>query len=308
MQIPVADAHCDFLFNMWNSRHDIKTLSDNQVTYLPYLRQGGVALQFFAVWIDRTLRIPYLQQCLAMIDAYSRMLEENEAFTPLTNEFTPESGKIATVLTVEGGEAIEGSLAVLRVLKRLGVSAMTLTWNHNNELAGAAIKKNGKGLSTLGREVLKEMERIGIALDLSHLNDASIDDVLSNASRPVFASHSNARSVFFSDRALSDTHIRAVSEMSGVVGVNFFYKQLSSKDTAQISDIVKHIVHIAEIGGVDCCAIGSDFDGMTKYPYDIPNSSYFPALLQALLHEGFSEQDIRKIAYQNLYNYIIQFV
>ncbi len=308
MQIPIADAHCDFLFSMWNSSHDIRTLSDEQTIHLPYLRQGGVALQFFAAWIDRTIKIPFLQQCLGMIDAYFRMLEQNEVFTPLTKCFDPQSGKIATVLTIEGGEAIEGSLAVLRLLKRLGVAAMTLTWNHNNELAGAAIKRNGKGLSALGREVLQEMEHIGIALDLSHLNDDSIDDVLSLAKRPVFASHSNARSVFYSNRSLADAHIRAISKMGGVIGVNFFFKQLCCRDSADISDIVKHIIHIANIGGVDCCAIGSDFDGMTKYPTDIPNSSFFPALLKALSHAGFSEHEVRKIAYQNLHDYIIQFV
>lgn len=309
MQIPVADAHCDFLYGMWQSGYDIRTLSKNQTIHTPYLLQGGIALQFFAAWIDRTLKTPYLQQCLGMIDAYCRMLEQyGDIFMPLTPAFRPDGGKIATVLTVEGGEAAEGSLAVLRTLKRLGVAAMTLTWNHNNELAGAAMRRGGKGLTPLGRDIVREMERIGIAIDVSHLSDAGIDDMLACTSTPVFASHSNARAVFDSPRSLTDTHIRAIAQQGGVIGVNFYYKQLCAGDNARIDDIVRHILHIVEVGGVNCCAIGSDFDGMTQYPEDLQNSSHLPRLLNKLVSAGLSEQDVRKIAYDNLHDYIIRFV
>ncbi|HWR24462.1 MAG TPA: dipeptidase [Feifaniaceae bacterium] len=309
MNIPVADAHCDFLYNMWQSGHSIDRLQDNQAIYLPHMREGGVALQFFAAWVDRSLHTPYLQQCMGMIDAYHRMLNDHaEDFTPLTPAFEPGNGKIATVLTIEGGEAIEGSLAVLRMLKKLGVCAMTLTWNFNNELSGAATARGNKGLTDLGREVVEEMGRIHMAVDVSHLSDAGIDDVLSLSKEPVFASHSNARSAYYSPRSLQDAHIRAIARQGGVIGVNFFHKQLSGRNSANIEDIVRQIMHIVKIGGVNCCAIGSDFDGMPFYPQDLKTSRDLPKLLAALGRAGFTGAEIAQIAYYNLHDYILRFV
>lgn len=306
--VPVADAHCDFLYNAVQYAHDIGSGTTGQAIALPYMQKGNVALQFFAAWMDTGLRMPCLQQCVMMIDAYKRMLERYaDVLTPLTKTFVPGQGKIATVLTVEGGEAIEGSLSVLRILYELGVRAMTLTWNENNELAGAAVKKR-KGLTELGREVIEEMCRIGMAIDVSHLSDASLDDVLQIATRPIFASHSNARALCNSPRALQDAHITAIAQQHGVIGVNFYYRQLTKENTASIADIVRHIDHIVTVGGIDCCAIGSDFDGMVQYPEDLKNSADFPALFEALSRMGYTEAEIRKIAYENLRNYIIQFI
>lgn len=305
---PIADAHCDFLFGMYQKGYDIKSLKDGQAIYLPYMREGGVKLQFFAAWIDRQLKTPYLQQCISMIDAYKRMLKDNsEHMTHMTKDYTPGSDKIACVLSVEGGEAIEGSLAVLRILKSLGVSSMTLTWNFSNELSGSAIKGSHKGLTQLGREVLREMADIGVAVDVSHLSDSGIDDVLSYSDIAPFASHSNAREVFYSPRSLKDEHIKEIGRRKGVVGVNFYYEQLTSRQEASISDIVKHIVHIAKVGSINCCAIGSDFDGMIRYPKDIANCSHFPKLLKALQAEGFSDSELERVAFYNLYEYIRQY-
>ncbi len=307
--IPVADAHCDFLYCMYRLGYDIQTLTNAQTIHLPYLQEGGVKLQFFAAWVDHALKTPFLQQCVGMIDAYSRMLQANqEAFVPLTRAYDPAADqRIATVLTVEGGEAIEGSLAALRTLKRLGVSAMTLTWNFNNELAGAAVRRGGKGLTQLGREVVAEMERVGIALDVSHLSDQGIDDALSITTRPIFASHSNARQIYGSPRSLQDEHIREIARRGGVIGVNFYNKQLCAREDAAISDIICHILHILNVGGLKSCAIGSDFDGMTHYPLDLKNSSHMQRLAGALLNEGLSEASVRNIAYTNLRDYIQPF-
>ena len=127
MRFHVADGHCDFLYGMVERGYDLRKPKADQAIRLRDMQEGGVALQLFAAWTDMALRVPPLHQCLAMIDAYERMLDSNEELTPLTKDFDPTCGKIATVLTVEGGEAIEGSHAMLRTLYRLGVRAMTLT-------------------------------------------------------------------------------------------------------------------------------------------------------------------------------------
>jgi len=152
------------------------------------------------------------------------------------------------------------------------------------------------------------MCRLGIAIDVSHLSDRGVEQILSRATRPIFASHSNARSVLDHPRALSDELIRAISAQGGTVGVNFYYQQLSKNPDACIDDIVRHIDRIVEVGGIQCCAIGSDFDGMQQYPRDLRSSRDFPALMDALKKRGYSDADVYRIAYQNLRDYIVQFV
>lgn len=305
---PVADGHCDYLYGAVQSGYRLRQPKPSQSIRMDGLLEGGVALQFFACWIDTALQTPPLHQCIAMIDAYQRMLAQNPELTPFTRAYTPESGKIATLLTMEGGEALDGSLAVLRVLHSLGIRATTLTWNENNELAGAAMGRGNKGLTTIGREIVDEMCALGVAIDVSHLSDRGIEQVLARATRPVFASHSNARAVLDHPRSLSDELIREIAAQGGTIGVNFYYQQLTKNKIACIDDIVRHIVHVVEVGGIGCCAIGSDFDGMQEYPSGMRCSRDFPALFEALQKRGFTQEDIYRIAYQNLRDYIVQFV
>jgi len=305
---PVADGHCDFLYGAVQSGYQLRLPKRDQTIHLDGLLSGGVALQFFACWIDTTLQTPPLHQCIAMIDAFNRMLDTNPELVLLTKGFTPESGKIATLLSLEGGEAVDGSMAVLRVLYRLGVRAMTLTWNENNELAGAAMGRGNKGLTAIGRDIIDEMCALGVAIDVSHLSDRGIEQVLARATRPVFASHSNARAVHDHPRSLPDELIREIAAQGGTVGVNFYYQQLTKRSEACMEDIADHVCHIVGIGGSECCAIGSDFDGMQQYPRDLRTSRDFPALLELLAKRGLTKEQIYRIAYQNLRDYIVQFV
>lgn len=305
---PVADGHCDFLYGAVNGGYDLDAPAARQSISAAGLREGGVALQFFAAWTDTSLRIPPLQQCLAMIDAYHTMLERHPWLRPLRRGEEAGEGCVQAVLAIEGGEAIEGSLAVLRMLYRLGVRAMALTWNANNELSGAALGRGNRGLTPLGCEVVAEMGRIGMAVDVSHLSDAGIDDVLRLSSRPPFASHSNARAVFDSPRSLRDEHIRAIAAAGGTIGVNFYNKQLTRRPVACVDDVVRQIEHICAVGGAACCAVGSDFDGMPVYPQGLSDSRGFPLLVDALLRAGFAEADVHAVLYENLRRYILQFV
>jgi membrane dipeptidase len=152
------------------------------------------------------------------------------------------------------------------------------------------------------------MCRIGVAIDVSHLSDHGIEQVLARATRPVFASHSNAKSICDNQRTLSDEFIREIAKQGGTIGVNFYYQQLCKNSDASIDDVVRHIARIAEVGGVGCCAIGSDFDGMQHYPKDLRTSRDFPALFYALSKAGFRDDEIYSISYQNLHDYIVQFV
>ena len=303
----VGDAHCDFLYGMVHYGYDIGKPGKRQSIRLDRMREGGVRMQFFAAWIDMLLDQNPLSQCTGMIDAYYRMLGSNHDLVPLDKDFDPAGDKIAAVLTVEGGEAIEANIPNLRILHRLGVRAMTLTWNDANRLAYPSGKHVRKGLTKLGKEAVQEMCRLGIAVDLSHLGDPGIDDVLAVATRPVFASHTNARALCSAPRCMKDEHIRAVAKQGGVIGVNFYHKQLTDAKNASIDDVIRHIMHIVEIGGVRCAALGSDFDGMNRYIDGLETSAGYPLIAKRLLRLGLSEEEVRAVMFDNLYNYIIKF-
>lgn len=294
-----ADGHCDFLYGMVNDGYDIAEPSGRQAVSLPKLRAGGVKLQLFAAWIDVKHRRPYLDQFLSMADAFRTMIESHPELVELTPDFDENGEKIAAMLTIEGGECVNGSRDILRCAHRLGARAMTLTWNTANELAFPAVKKSKKGLTYLGKQIVGEMAKLNMAVDVSHLNDAGIDDVLGENVK-VFASHSNARAVFDSPRSLTDEHIKEIARRGGTVGVNFYHKQLTKADSASVFDIARHAAHILEVGGENCLAIGSDFDGMGKYPEGLSDPSGLPLLASAMESAGIEGETLEKACYKNL--------
>jgi len=308
--IPVADAHCDFLYYMSRRGHSFTEPKHDQAVSLASMRSGNAALQLFAAWIDPNDRESPLQQCLSLIDAYKRLLASCEALTPFTKDFDPVSGKIAALLTIEGGEAVMGKTENLRLFRELGARAMTLTWNAQNDLASPAMARRDRGLTAMGRKIVREMGHLGMALDVAHLSDRGIDDALDMADGPIFSSHTNARAVFPHRRSISDRHIREIAARGGVVGVNYFSPQLVSLGKASISDVVAHISHIANVGGPGCAVLGSDFDGMgaQSYPVGLSNWADMPKLLDALTGAGFSREEVYQIAYGNLARFLKQFV
>lgn len=310
MDYSVADAHCDFLYYMLHRGYDISAPRHGQAVDIQGMLAGGAAMQLFAAWIDPDEDTTFLQQCMSLIDAYKRMLAGCDKLVELTKDFVPGQGKIAAVLTIEGGEAIEERLENLRLFHELGVRAMTLTWNDQNELASPAMARRDKGISRLGRSVVREMERLNMAVDVAHLSDISIDGVFEEISGPVFSSHTNARSVLAHRRSLCDRHIKEISRRDGVVGVNYYSPQLVHRGRAGIDDIVRHIEHIAAVGGINCVALGSDFDGMglDAYPVGLTSWNDVPKLMHALERAGFKQDDIRKIACDNLMGFMKKLV
>ena len=304
---PVADAHCDFLYYAVNKGWNINSKTGQQCIYLPSMREGGVGLQFFAAWMDADLETPFDEQCAQMLDQYDLMLASNtDALTPFSKDFSPENGKIGCVLTIEGGEAMEGDIEALEALYARGVRAITLTWNYKNELAYPATGLRRRGLTRLGKRAVDKMCELGIAVDTAHLNEAGIDDILERATRPIFASHSNAREIFDSKRSLTDRQIKDIVATGGIVCVNFYPRQLCKGD-ASSDDVVAHIDHIAGLVGADHVGIGSDFDGMNCFPSDLHSSRDLPILWEKLLRLNYAESDVARIAYDNLRDYIALF-
>src|SRR5690606_993010 len=196
----------------------------------------------------------------------------------------------------EGGESLQGSLGRVEIFHRLGVRALGLTWNHRNELAdGCLDPEAGGGLTRFGREVVRACEARGWVLDVSHLSERGFWDLMETAQGPVIASHSNAHAVHPHPRNLRDEQLVALAQKGGVVGLNFYPGFLTHEARGTLQDLVRHAVHIAQVIGPEHLGLGSDFDGISQTPEDLPDVTALPRLTAALLEAGFSEEETRGI-------------
>jgi len=205
------------------------------------------------------------------------------------------------ILSIEGGEALEGDLGVLRVLHRLGVRLLTLTWNQRNQIAdGVGESRTGSGLTEFGLKVIDEMNDLRMLIDVSHLSETGFWDVIKRSKAPIVASHSNCYALCPHLRNLKDEQIKALADKGGVIGITFvpnFLTQEKRKTT--VKDVVKHIDYLVEKVGVDCVGLGSDFDGTGALPLGLEGVDKIPNITEELLNRGHKEKDIKKILGEN---------
>jgi len=194
----------------------------------------------------------------------------------------------------------------LRTYYDLGVRYMTLAHQNTNNWAGSSGDERGKttGLNALGREIVAEMNRVGMMVDISHVSDKTFFDALEVSKAPLIASHSACRALTPHARNMTDEMIAALAKKGGVIQINFYcpFVQLQTRTPARttLAEVVAHIDHAVKIGGINAVGIGSDFDGIDCAPDGLEDVSKFPNLTRALLEHGYSEQDIRKIYGENL--------
>lgn len=274
---------------------------------LPRLLESGVDLQIFAVYIQPEYKIERaLHRALQVIDRFYKELHDHEdkmmLFTKVSDVREAEKhGKIAAMLSIEGGEAVEADLGILRMLHRLGLRAMTLTWNERNQIAdGAGEGRTKGGLTNFGVELVKEMNNIGMVVDVSHLSDPGFFDAIETTTKPVIASHSNCRAICNHRRNLTDDMIKILADNGGVMGMNFSAAFVDeNKEKATLERVLDHVGHIVKVASVDHVGIGSDFDGIENTPKGLEDVTRMPYLTEGLLKRGYKEDDIRKILGEN---------
>lgn len=300
----VVDAHCDTALRLAQGV-SLTPEADGEAgghVDLPRLRKGGVDLQVFALWVDHdrhTLNAP--ERALTLLDAVWREIDNHpDELRPILTaadlDAAHAEGKIGVMLSIEDGAALGGSTAALRMFYRLGVRALGLTWNGRNELAeGVGSQQSGGGLTQFGRDVIGEMDRLGMVVDVSHLTERGFWDVTETTTRPFIASHSNARALCDHPRNLTDKQIMALAERGGVMGMNFFSVFVQEDGDASIADVVRHIDHIAALVGPEHIGIGSDYDGISRTPVGLEDVATLPRITEALLAEGYDEDAIRGI-------------
>jgi len=326
---------------------DISKVQKSLQTDIPRLREGGVGAQFWSVWVPGetskrgaalSTTIEQIELVKAMIARYPEAFEL--ALTADDIERIAKTGKIASLIGVEGGYSIEGSIPVLRQLCEMGARYMTLTHSDSLDWAdsGTDVPRSG-GLSPFGEEVVREMNRLGMMVDISHVSPDAMKDALRVTKAPVIFSHSSARGVADHPRNVPDDVLQLTAVNGGVVMVNFFsafivpesaerdvkrmaYRREIDKTMADegeieqamkrwdaengrgergtIHTLVDHIDHIVKVAGVDHVGIGSDYDGVSMLPEQLEDVSTYPYITQALLDRGYSHDDIKKINGGNL--------
>jgi membrane dipeptidase len=319
---------------------DLTVSQPNLHTDFPKLRGGRLSLQFWSVFVPCRLEgHNAVTATLEQVEVVHQLIERYPGKLALATtadeaEAAFRSGRIASLLGAEGGHSIAESLGVLRILRRLGVRYMTLTHNYNTSWADSATDEPAHGgLTGFGREVVREMNSIGMLVDLSHVAPSTMRDALSVSTSPVIFSHSSCLAVNNHPRNIPDDVLALLPANGGVAMVTFVpafvspavaawdlelkaametagedYWQLDLrskfaegwngpvKPKATVEDVVAHIEHAREVAGVDHIGLGGDYDGVGELPEGLEDVSGYPVLFAALLERGWSEADCAKLA------------
>jgi membrane dipeptidase len=344
-QSPLIDGHNDYPWALReNASRDLDKLDITKpqpsiMTDIPRLRAGGVGGQFWSVYVPADIASP-VTATLEQIDIVHRMMRKYPdtfelALTADDVERVFKKGKIASLIGMEGGHSIDNSLGALRMFYRLGARYMTLTHSKNTPWADSATDTPAlSGLSAFGEEVVGEMNRLGMLVDLSHVSPDTMADAISVSQAPVIFSHSSARAINDVPRNVPDNILQMLPKNGGVIMVTFVPGFLSPKVTAwnrlqteeenrlkqtlandpaalktaldawtkshpapkaTVADAADHIDHIKKIAGIDHIGLGGDFDGITSVPEGLEDVSTYPALTAELLRRGYKDDEIKKI-------------
>lgn len=297
----VVDTHVDTLLAAAYGRRSLAERSDEGHVDFPRLKEGGVNVQFFAHYIEPAFKPDRgLLRFMQLADVFYREVEASQgaaevAFSVQDIRRITDEGRVACILAIEGGEAIQGDMGVLRMLYRLGVRSIGLTWNQRNALAdGVGEARTGGGLTNVGVKAVKEMNRLGVLVDVSHLTEPGFWDVVEVSDKAFIASHSNAKAVCDHPRNLTDEQITAMAKKGGVMGMNFA-PAFVHPETATLKGVLDHIDHIVDLVGIEHVGIGSDFDGIGSTPAGLEDVTCLPRLTEGLVDRGYSDEDITAI-------------
>jgi len=350
--VPLIDGHNDLAWEIRESKtapmdvaaYDLRTRTPGH-TDLERLKAGQVGAQFWSIYVPGEVKDSgYARIQLEQFDIARRFIARYPerlalALTAADIEREFKRGRVASLLGMEGGHVIENSLGTLRSYYDLGARYMTLTHNVTLDWADAALDSTRHdGLTDFGREVVREMNRLGMLVDLSHVSPATMSDALDVTQAPVIFSHSSARALTEHPRNVPDSILQRLPKNGGVVMVTFVpafvsnevaqyekreteeNKRISAEvaDTAEVSrrmeqwsaanprpratlaQVADHIEHVRKVAGVDHVGLGSDFDGITNVPVGLEDVSTFPQLFAELIRRGWSDDDLRKLAGRNV--------
>lgn len=299
------DMHCDTIYKLMDdSRFNL--YKNNFSIDIEKMKKANYKAQFFALFVDAGETPNRLSRALDMANRFHLEVEKNKEYIKLVTNYdefksNESRDKISAFLTIEEGGVLEGDILNLKKFYDLGVRLITLTWNFKNEIGYPAYDRvnNNKGLTSFGIQVIEQMNKLGMIIDVSHLSDGGFYDVVKYSKYPFVASHSNSRAVQNHQRNLTDEMIKILADKGGVTGINFCTEFLAEDRISKVEHMVNHINYIKNIGGVDVIALGTDFDGIHS-KVEIEDASQMDKLVYALEKEKFSGDEIEKICCKNV--------
>ena len=305
----IYDSHVDTPSELLRSR-DISIDNITGHVDFPKLRRGGVDGSFFALYTSAEIApdaaTAHALKMLAVVqDAIEKDGKSVITVSPEQAAANRERGVFSVFLGMENGSPIQESLSLLRLFHRLGVRYLTLTHNGDNAIADSAAEaRTWGGLSPFGREVVAQMNRLGMMVDISHASDDTFYDCIRYSKAPIVATHSCCRALCGHRRNLTDDMLRALADVDGYVGINFYpyFLKDSQVPAPGIKEIIDHIDHAVEICGIDHVGIGSDFDGIEVTPVGIDDVSMMPLLFTEMRRRGYTQEQIDKVSGDNLMN------
>ncbi len=301
--IEVFDAHCDTILRCYQQGGGFRVSTGH--LDLTRTRKFGHYAQFFACFGEpedmpgRALWEVFQEE----VALFRREIDANAdlaAFCRTGDEARAawSAGKAAAFLSAEGAELMDCDPEKLRQAHAMGVRAVNITWNHANVLSGTNVEEPDRGLSQQGRAFVREMDRLGMLVDVSHLSDPGFWDVVEETKGPFIATHSNSRAVFFDPRNLTDEQFTAIIKHHGVAGLNMYAGFLG--EHPGLDDIVSHLEHFLSLGGEENVALGGDWDGCTALPRGMDGIQDLDRLYEALLRRNYSETLVRGVFCTNL--------
>lgn len=313
------DMHCDTLAKAMERKKDTAEALTDTMVDIRRLGAANAEAQFFAMFLPQREEpewfglktMPPLQDLMEMMYlVYRNTLKACSDSLALAASWEDlrknrANGKISAFLTIENGSVIDGNTDNLKRFYDMGVRLITLTWNDANCLGyphSARKEEMERGLTDFGKEVVCEMNRLGMIVDVSHLSDGGFWDVAEISKKPFVASHSNCRALSPATRNLTDGMIRTLAEKGGVAGVNFapaFLNEDEADRLSRVERICDHICHLIDKGGVECAGIGTDFDGIDG-DFEIADCTQMAMMFDALHRRGISDDVTEKIAYGNV--------
>ncbi|XP_051984177.1 dipeptidase 1-like [Xyrauchen texanus] len=316
-ETPLIDGHNDLpwqmrsLFNNQLSMVDLYTLNSTH-TNIPKIKQGRLAAQFWAAYVEcDTQYKDSVRQTLEQIDVIHRMCEqypEDFQFAASSQDIRDafDQNKTACLIGVEGGHSIDSSLGTLRTMYQLGVRYLTLTHSCNTPWADNWLVDTGSepevhnGLSDFGKQVIWEMNRLGMLVDLSHVTEKVMKQVLEISKAPVIFSHSSAYGICAHKRNVPDEVLLEVKNKNGIVMVNFYNDYVTCKEDASIDDVANHFDYIKKVAGSSIIGFGGDYDGVPRVPTGLEDVSKYPDLVALLLKRGWNDDEIKDALGRNL--------
>jgi membrane dipeptidase len=296
----ICDLHCDTLWRFEEGGFDMAALNSSGHVDLPRLKQGGVALQFFALCV--AAQPTNSASAKDIIKKFQHFLRNNKHFFAVKNledlESCRHGGDIGCLLSLEGAEPLGENLDSLLFYYTQGVRSISLTWNRPNIYADYRLTARGK-------QAIKQFDELGIILDLAHISPRSFYDALKVTVKPPLVSHANARALCEHPRNLTDEQLKYLAEVNGLIGLSYYPPFIGGNRENSLEKLVDHFVHIADLIGVEHLAIGSDFDGIDSVVPELFDCSCHPVLIDALYRRGFHKREVEMISFENARRLII---